>query len=276
LSIQTANFAITMKTTALILAATAALAGAQVTEYVTLRSPALTSLTSNLARRSRLPSAVSHSGNPRRWLTIPRNNGTFTCAKPNAAYCAGSSLGTDIIIRCDASGRGQPGRCSNNLVGQPPQGTFPALCWQSSETAGDAACEKNCVVYASLAASAFTLPSSTCTPYFTASSSSAQPTTTITFVNPDSTSKPPTTTITFVNPSSSKPPTTTITYVNPSGTGKPPSPPPSSTDASSSTFVTRTPVGPTRSPTTVPTAGAAVHQVGAALALVGLAAAYLI
>ena len=37
----------------------------------------------------------------------------YKCAKPNVAYCAGDSLGTDIIIRCDANGNGQPGRCSD-------------------------------------------------------------------------------------------------------------------------------------------------------------------
>lgn len=42
-----------------------------------------------------------------------QGDGTHECAKPNAAYCAGTSLGTDIIIRCDAEGKPQPGRCSN-------------------------------------------------------------------------------------------------------------------------------------------------------------------
>jgi hypothetical protein len=41
------------------------------------------------------------------------DNGTYTCAMPNVAYCAGDSLKTDIIIRCDANGRGQPGRCED-------------------------------------------------------------------------------------------------------------------------------------------------------------------
>lgn len=41
------------------------------------------------------------------------DNGTYTCAKPGGAYCAGDSLKTDIIIRCDAKGQGQPGRCSD-------------------------------------------------------------------------------------------------------------------------------------------------------------------
>ncbi len=43
--------------------------------------------------------------------------GKFDCAQPNVAYCAGDSLKTDIIIRCDANKIGQPGRCSD--VGMP-------------------------------------------------------------------------------------------------------------------------------------------------------------
>lgn len=43
----------------------------------------------------------------------PYPDDEHTCAKPNAAYCAGSSLDTDIIIRCDSERRGQPGRCSD-------------------------------------------------------------------------------------------------------------------------------------------------------------------
>ncbi len=45
--------------------------------------------------------------------TYNETTGKFTCAKPNVAYCAGDSLKTDIIIRCDSTGVGQPGRCSD-------------------------------------------------------------------------------------------------------------------------------------------------------------------
>jgi hypothetical protein len=38
--------------------------------------------------------------------------GNFVCGQEDAAYCAGDSLGTDIIIRCNGK-VGQPGRCSN-------------------------------------------------------------------------------------------------------------------------------------------------------------------
>lgn len=44
---------------------------------------------------------------------VTLDNGTYTCSKPNVAFCAGDSLKTDIIIRCDSTGRGQPGRCSD-------------------------------------------------------------------------------------------------------------------------------------------------------------------
>ncbi len=45
--------------------------------------------------------------------TYNETTGKFDCAKPNVAYCAGDSLQTDIIIRCDANSIGQPGRCSD-------------------------------------------------------------------------------------------------------------------------------------------------------------------
>lgn len=46
-------------------------------------------------------------------------DGTYTCEKPNAAYCAGDSLKTDIIIRCYGT-KGQPGRCSDVRFSSPP------------------------------------------------------------------------------------------------------------------------------------------------------------
>jgi hypothetical protein len=41
------------------------------------------------------------------------NNGTYVCSKPNVDFCAGDSMKTDIIVRCDSNGIGQPGRCSD-------------------------------------------------------------------------------------------------------------------------------------------------------------------
>ncbi|UKZ58842.1 uncharacterized protein TrAtP1_000166 [Trichoderma atroviride] len=87
----------------------------------------------------------------------PEGTNKVNCAKPNANYC----LSGDIIIRCDANGMGTAGRCSDNVAGYPPLGGV-AECWQSSTTSGDAACQKNCVVYAQ--PSAFTLPASQCQP----------------------------------------------------------------------------------------------------------------
>ncbi|KAG5922426.1 hypothetical protein E4U42_005466 [Claviceps africana] len=80
------------------------------------------------------------------------------CAKPNASYC----IAGDMILRCDGNKMGVRGRCSDNLDGYPPQGGL-ASCYQSSEDAGDAACQKNCVVYA---AQPFTLPADKCIPSF--------------------------------------------------------------------------------------------------------------
>lgn len=62
----------------------------------------------------------------------------INCAKANANYC----MTGDIILRCDASGMGTRGRCSDNVAGYPPAGGA-ATCYQSSEEAGDAACQKN-------------------------------------------------------------------------------------------------------------------------------------
>jgi hypothetical protein len=62
----------------------------------------------------------------------------INCARANANYC----MGADIILRCDSNAIGTPGRCTPNLSGYPPAGGV-ANCWQSSEEAGDAACEKN-------------------------------------------------------------------------------------------------------------------------------------
>ncbi|KAL2132469.1 hypothetical protein VTI74DRAFT_3775 [Chaetomium olivicolor] len=107
---------------------------------------------------------------------VKYEDGKYVCEKANVAYCAGDSLGTDIIIRCNADKVGQPGRCSDNLAGQPPLGVKPALCWQSSPTAGDAACEKNCVVYAT--DKTFTLPTEVCKPTYTASSTAPSSTST--------------------------------------------------------------------------------------------------
>ncbi|SLM37901.1 hypothetical protein LPUS_07892 [Lasallia pustulata] len=73
-------------------------------------------------------------------------NGTYSCAIANGDYCAGDTLVTNIIIRC-TDGVGQPGNCDDNLAGEPPLGVNYSPCYQSSPTAGDAACSKNGIVY---------------------------------------------------------------------------------------------------------------------------------
>lgn len=45
-------------------------------------------------------------------ISYNETSGEYLCEKPDAAYCAGDSLGTDIIIRCTGT-KGQPGRCTN-------------------------------------------------------------------------------------------------------------------------------------------------------------------
>jgi hypothetical protein len=235
--------------------------------------------------------------------------GTFTCTKPGAAYCAGDSLGTDIIIRCNGT-VGQPGRCGNNLAGQPPLGSGGALCYQSSPEAGDAACEKNCVVYAP--SSTFTLPASLCKPTYTATSQSLSTTiiietpypthslstTTIIETIPTSSRSLSTTTIIETVPTTKKTTSTTCTESLTTTTKKTtakttdttcteslsttiivePIPtssyPRHNTTKSTTTFIT-TPTGTNRPPPAV-TAGAANNKAVAGLAVVGFAAAYLL
>ncbi|MCJ1483630.1 hypothetical protein MMC06_003798 [Schaereria dolodes] len=77
------------------------------------------------------------------------SNNTFQClgASENKAFCAGDSLQTNIIIRCVGT-VGQPGNCNDNLAGIPPVGVKVfAPCFQSSPTAGDAACSFDGVAY---------------------------------------------------------------------------------------------------------------------------------
>ncbi|KAF2091521.1 hypothetical protein K490DRAFT_52723 [Saccharata proteae CBS 121410] len=80
--------------------------------------------------------------------TSDEATGKFTCALPNAAYCAGDSLSSNIIIRCSSDSEGQPGNCNDNLAGLTPVGVKEyAPCYQSSNTTGDAVCSFNNVGY---------------------------------------------------------------------------------------------------------------------------------
>lgn len=220
--------------------------------------------------------------------------GVYTCAKPGQAYCAGDSLATNIIIRCDENGIGHGGNCNDNLAGEPPMGVNYAPCYQTSETSGDAACSKNCIVYGGSGnyPGTFTLPADVCTPSYTASSTLASSTlTTYTQTSTLSTIYTQTTTpggeettvTSLYTETTTYCPETTVTPISSYTTVIPPPlssgpsssilPPPSNGTATSS--ATHTPVGPTTTgATTIPTAGAAANRVGAGLAAVGLAAAY--
>ncbi|KAF3938725.1 hypothetical protein ABW19_dt0200671 [Dactylella cylindrospora] len=211
-------------------------------------------------------------------------NGTFKCLGDAAGknFCAGNSLETNIIIRCTGE-VGQPGNCNDNLAGVPPIGvkTF-APCYQTSETAGDAACSFNGIAYPDSGES-FPIPgygssssSSSAEPTTSSSSSSVSepvyPTETSTST---STSEPvyptsslpteyPTSTLVTVTGTvtvTSSCSTTSKTYV-PTGTGGPA--PPSNT----TTYTTGLPI-----PTQIPSgAGALLAKDGiilGALAIVG-------
>ena len=72
---------------------------------------------------------------------LPSIDGTYHCAIPDAAYCAGDSLSTNIIIRCNGY-IGSPGKCNDNLDGEPPFGLSYGACFQTSDVSGDAACTR--------------------------------------------------------------------------------------------------------------------------------------
>ncbi|KAJ9165425.1 hypothetical protein NKR19_g433 [Coniochaeta hoffmannii] len=213
------------------------------------------------------------------------DNGTYTCSKPNVAFCAGDSMKTDIIIRCDSTGQGQPGRCSDNLAGEPPVGVQPALCYQSDATTGDAACEKNCVVYGGSGNGngTFTLPADQCTPTFTATDTgSGSSTATSTASSSESTSSETTSTETVTecisvcptDTASTTPAGPTTGPVYPTGNGTITTSP---TLTKPTTLTTGVPVKPTTTgPSSVPTAGAAANAAGGLLAGFGLALAYIL
>ncbi|MCJ1224582.1 Mucin-12 [Toensbergia leucococca] len=77
---------------------------------------------------------------------IPRST-SITCPASGGSFCASTSLTTNIIIRCIGT-IGQPGNCNDNLAYVPPVGVKDfAPCYQSSPTAGDAACSYNNTIY---------------------------------------------------------------------------------------------------------------------------------
>ncbi|KAL7929634.1 hypothetical protein V8C35DRAFT_176403 [Trichoderma chlorosporum] len=224
----------------------------------------------------------------------PEGTNKITCLKPNSNYC----MGGDIIVRCDANGLGTAGRCSDNVAGYPPLGGV-AECWSTTETSGDAACQKNCVVYAQ---PSFTLPASQCTPSASVSIATASATAPVTWTSSAADSSSVSIiyttvtngTVTVTVPCSTVPvggasttsvgaPSTTPVVVQttpaaPAGTGAPP-PPPVGGNNGTAPSGTNTPVGPTTSstgPQTVPTGAAAANIASGALAAMGLVVAALL
>jgi len=229
-----------------------------------------------LAASAALASAqITYNGSQ---IICPANN-------PNGTFCAGDSLSTNIIIRC-VNGVAGPGNCNDNLDGEPPVGDFPTTCWQTSLSSGDAACAKNCVVYCGSGGCAkdFTLPN--CTPSFTASSSSTSPTGSSTTSYPATPTTSSTTTstgtTTITTDSTTETETFTTTYC-PSSTGTPPPPPTNGTittgggsggnGGGSGGSPTNTPTGPSSTASGFTGAATALSPMGA-LAGAGLIAAY--
>jgi len=70
----------------------------------------------------------------------------WSCPVANGAYCAGDSLSTPVVILC-TDGAGTPGNCIPHNWNRPPLNVYYSPCYQSSPTAGDAACAKDCIVY---------------------------------------------------------------------------------------------------------------------------------
>lgn len=214
---------------------------------------------------------------------ITINGSTFTCPSDNlnGDFCAGESLLTNIIVRCN-NGVGQPGNCNDNLDGEPPVGDTPTLCWQTSDTSGDAACVKNCVVYCGSGGctnGTWTLPASLCTPTYTASTSSSTASSTSSSTTGSSSSY---TTFTYTTTCTTGSTTTTetLTTTIPCSSSSTYSPPPNNgttTTATTTGSATNTPTGPTTSSSSAAFTGAAAGYhpaVGGTLAGLGLAVAY--
>ncbi|KFY75391.1 hypothetical protein V499_04623 [Pseudogymnoascus sp. VKM F-103] len=170
--------------------------------------------------------------------------GKWTCHVPDAVYCAGDSLKTNIIIRCTGL-VGQPGNCNDNLAGEPPVGVQPTLCY--APQLHSAACVKNCIVYGGSGNldGTFPLPEDVCTP-------TPEPTaTTVTdTAEPTTTDEPTATTVTdTAEPTTTDEPTaTTVTDT---------AEPTTTTDEPTATTITHT-----REPTTTtdePTATTITH-----------------
>ncbi|KFY86539.1 hypothetical protein V500_07570 [Pseudogymnoascus sp. VKM F-4518 (FW-2643)] len=189
--------------------------------------------------------------------------GKWTCHVPDAVYCAGDSLKTNIIIRCTGL-VGQPGNCNDNLAGEPPVGVQPTLCY--APELHKAACAKNCIVYGGSGNldGTFPLPADVCTPTETSTSTSysvTAPTLTVTpptFTptttepEPTTTSKPePTTTTKEPEPTTTSKPEPTATTTEPEPTATTTEPEPTTTSKPEPTS-TAEPTKPTEPTTVVP------------------------
>lgn len=176
-------------------------------------------------------------------LTIHCSNvstGTYICEIPDASYCAGDSLNTNIIIRCNGI-YGHPVNCDDNLAYQYPEGVSWSPCYQTSKNSGDATCSKNCIIYGEVQSIV-----ANCEPSYTTSTTSPTVTSDTTTITSTST----TTTTTCQNTSSTEPYhwITPITY----------NPPTTSTSTSSNRYNTTMPNPIT--PTTIITLTAALSS----------------
>ena len=86
------------------------------------------------------------------------------CHEPNGNYCAGDSLKANIIVTC-VNSVPTPSNCNDNLASLDPKGVkTSATCYQSSLTAGDAACAFNGKAYPAGKAE-FDIPTSSSSSY---------------------------------------------------------------------------------------------------------------
>ncbi|OBT80660.1 hypothetical protein VF21_00302 [Pseudogymnoascus sp. 05NY08] len=201
--------------------------------------------------------------------------GKWTCHVPNAVYCAGDSLKTNIIIRCTGL-VGQPGNCNDNLAGEPPVGVQPSLCY--APELHSAACVKNCIVYGGSGNlnGTFPLPTDVCTPTpesttvthtsepTSTTTKEPEPTTATTTKEPEPTTvtdtkEPTATTTTEPEPTTvthTKEPTTTIKPTEPPHTNEPTVVPPTTITITISECAT-TPIPPATITTVTHTNGTA-------------------
>ncbi|KFA66382.1 hypothetical protein S40285_09895 [Stachybotrys chlorohalonatus IBT 40285] len=221
----------------------------------------------------------------------PGGDVPVACAQANATYCFGGG----IILICDENSLGTPSYCSELLEGYPPYGGM-ADCWESSDVAGDASCQKNCVVYSD---DPFTLAADECRPSHTATLETMPGPTDIPVTDLPTSSGPVTvdpvpTTVIYTHPT--RPPyaneTTTIPTSYSSGPSQSEQPEQSSSSGGSSSETTATtlptslpssPGSPTPTPGNpspedpeLPPGAASANRVGNILAVVGFVAALLV